>query len=264
MLRSGVRSLLSFAGSDSRGLRDRLFACTKEGIWDVTKKGNSPTCVYTFPTQDLNSGKGISTAFVNLAGAHYLAYCDGTNGYLLYSEKTDSWTQVIQTPDTAWVAATAYTAGDYVVSNGLAYLCTTGGTSQSAWAPSTDYVVGDERANAGIIYKVTHSGTSDTSGGPTGYDAAISDGTVTWKYVSAAGPYGNASAFSDGTCTWSYSPSVSGINPAKFRHVMAWKNRLWFCANNSATAYYLDVSQFAGQAYPINFGARFKIGRAHV
>ena len=28
--RTGVRSILSFAGSDSRGLRDRLFACTKE------------------------------------------------------------------------------------------------------------------------------------------------------------------------------------------------------------------------------------------
>lgn len=156
-LRSGVRSILSFAGSDSRGLKDRLFACTKVGIWDVTVSSAAPTCVYNFEAQDLNSGKGIATAFVNAAGDHYLAYCDGTNGYLLYSEKTDSWTKITQ-----------------------------------------------------------GSGT---------------DGLT-----------------------------ISGANPESFRHVVSWKNRLWFSSNNSATAYYLDIGAFAGTAYPQNFGARFKYG----
>ena len=259
-LRAGVRSILSFAGSDSRGLKDRLFACTKVGIWDVTKKSASPSCVYTFEAQDLNSGKGVSTAFVNAAGDHYLAYCDGTNGYLVYSEKTDAWAKVIETPETAWATGKAYALGDFIVSNGLAYECTGAGTSQAAWLPATDYVVDDLVANGGNLYKCSHAGTSADSGGPTGTERSIADNKATWAYVSVAGPFGNDAAITDATCTWAYSPSVSGANPEAFRHVMSWKNRLWFCSNNSAKAYYLDVGQFAGQSYPINFGARFKYG----
>ena len=108
----GVRSLLSFSGSSDKGLQDRLFACTKEGIWDVTQPTAAPTKVYTFEAQDLTSGKGAGTAFTNVAGEHFYAYCDETNGYLLYRESTGAWTKIIETPTTAWAADTAYTVGN--------------------------------------------------------------------------------------------------------------------------------------------------------
>jgi hypothetical protein len=94
--RTGVRSVLSFSGSSDKGLNDRLFACTKEGIWNVTSKTDAPTLMYTFPAQDMNSGLGVGTAFTNVAGEHFLAYCDGTNGYLLYRESTDDWVKMVQ------------------------------------------------------------------------------------------------------------------------------------------------------------------------
>jgi hypothetical protein len=90
-----VRSIQAFTGSAEDGSRDRLFACTQIGIYDVTTAGAKPL-VYTFPSQTIRSGTGNSTSFVNLNGIHYLAYCDGSNGYLLYTEKTDTWTKVLE------------------------------------------------------------------------------------------------------------------------------------------------------------------------
>jgi hypothetical protein len=161
----GVRSILSFSGSDDRGLQDRLFACTKEGIWDVSKPTSSPVQVYTFEEQNLYSGKGIGTAFTNVAGEHFYAYTDEANGYILYRESTQTWTKIVE--------------------------------------------------GSGI----------------------------------------------DGV-------SIKGANPASFRFVMAWKNRLWFATASSATAVYLPVGQFAGvvdnndveAGGTINFGSRFRYG----
>jgi hypothetical protein len=53
----------------------------------------------------------------------------------------------------------------------------------TAWAATTAYVVGDRRTNANRVYVCTVAGTSAGSGGPTTTDAAITDNTVTWKYV---------------------------------------------------------------------------------
>ncbi len=97
----GVRSILSFAGSSATGLTDRLFACTKEGIWDVTSVTDSPTLVYGTAngddwTEDLTSGRGVGTAFTNIAGEHFYAYCDETNGYLLYRESSDDWIKITE------------------------------------------------------------------------------------------------------------------------------------------------------------------------
>jgi len=55
----------------------------------------------------------------------------------------------------------------------------------AAWAFSTAYFVGDRVVNGGNVYRCTAKGASATSGGPTGTDSAITDGTVTWAY---AGP----------------------------------------------------------------------------
>ena len=95
----GVRSILPFSGSARDGSNDRLWACTSEGIWDCSVSTDAPTLVFPFPDLGLpdgpaEAGRGVGTAFTNVAGDHYYAYCDGAHGYLLYSEKTQAWTQI--------------------------------------------------------------------------------------------------------------------------------------------------------------------------
>lgn len=53
----------------------------------------------------------------------------------------------------------------------------------AAWAASTAYAVGAKVTNGGKAYQATVAGTSAASGGPTGIASAITDGTVTWKYI---------------------------------------------------------------------------------
>jgi hypothetical protein len=170
-VRDGVRTVMSFYGANENN--DRLFACTADGIWDVTTSTASPTRVYTFPIgvyTDANgniikvpgAGVGQHVSFAGITGDHYLAYCDGANGYILYSENSGTWTKV------------------------------TSGTGVGQIEPT------------------------DTAGNP--------------------------------------------VDPGAFRHVMAWKNRLWFTTENSSTAYYLPVNQFAGQVSPWYFGSQFKFG----
>lgn len=83
-----VRSLLAYHGSQPS--KDRLFAMSPTAIEDCTATSTNPPVVHTFGVNDSLSGYGSSTAFSG-PGDRYLAYCDETNGYLLYSESTDSW-----------------------------------------------------------------------------------------------------------------------------------------------------------------------------
>lgn len=53
----------------------------------------------------------------------------------------------------------------------------------TAWAALTAYTVGQLRRNGGVIYQVITAGTSAASGGPTGTDADITDGTVHWSHI---------------------------------------------------------------------------------
>ena len=174
--RDGVRTIIAFYGKVPGG--DRLFACTASGIYDCTSSTDAPTLVYTYPIGTYldqygnvvnPEGVGVMsyTSFVNSNSDHYIAACDGKNGYLLYSEKDAAWTKVVQGSGTGEIAALT------------------------------------------------------SSGGP-------------------------------------------APDPSSFRHVVAWKNRLWFTVEGSSTAYYLPTSTFAGVVNPIYFGARFRYGGALV
>lgn len=55
------------------------------------------------------------------------------------------------------------------------------------WQGTTAYTAGDRVTNNGRIYEAASSGTSASSGGPTGTGTGISDGSVTWDFVSAVG-----------------------------------------------------------------------------
>lgn len=55
----------------------------------------------------------------------------------------------------------------------------------TAWVNTTAYTVGQLRSNSGNIYLCTVAGTSAGSGGPTTTATAITDGSVTWRYIAA-------------------------------------------------------------------------------
>jgi hypothetical protein len=113
----------------------------------------------------------------------------------------------------AWATSTPYAVGQEITNSGNLYTCTVAGTSASSgggptgggtytdgtvtwqyvsaaptpvtsWAASTAYSSGAQVDNNGFLYQANSSGTSGTSGGPIGTGSSISDGTLTWKYVS--------------------------------------------------------------------------------
>jgi hypothetical protein len=53
---------------------------------------------------------------------------------------------------------------------------------------------------------------------------------------------------------------ISGVNPAKFNFVMAWKGRLWFIERDSTRAWYLPPGQLFGIALAYDFGTQFQHG----
>lgn len=86
-----IRTLLGFHGSTAA--KDKLFACTHNGIWDVT--GTSLADLdhaFGVTGAETDAGYGVGRAFTSVDGKHWLLYCDEANGYLAYREDTDAWT----------------------------------------------------------------------------------------------------------------------------------------------------------------------------
>ena len=52
----------------------------------------------------------------------------------------------------------------------------------AAWQASTAYLVRETVTNLGLIYECVTAGTSASSGGPTGTNSEITDGTLTWCF----------------------------------------------------------------------------------
>ncbi|MBN3734647.1 major capsid protein P2 [Burkholderia sp. Tr-20390] len=75
------------------------------------------------------------------------------------------------------------------------------------WAASTAYAVGAQVTNGGNLYKATAAGTSASSGGPSGTSTSITDGGVTWTYVSAAGSVTNVQVRNAGVIIFEGKPS---------------------------------------------------------
>lgn len=87
----GVRTIIPYVGSESG--ENKLFATAEDGIYDITTGGASPSLELAFGTVDTESGYGHWAGMVTTAG-HFLAYCDESNGYKLYTESTGLWTTV--------------------------------------------------------------------------------------------------------------------------------------------------------------------------
>ena len=63
-----------------------------------------------------------------------------------------------------------------------------------------------------------------------------------------------------GTATPSVNFAITGVNPALFIHVAAFKSRLWFVENNSLRAWYLPVLSIGGAANSLDFSSLFNRG----
>jgi hypothetical protein len=68
---------------------------------------------------------------------------------------------------------------------GVRFISPTGMTlsAQTAWAASTGYVVGDVRTNNSQTFYCTTAGTAAATPGPSGTSSAITDGSVTWRFL---------------------------------------------------------------------------------
>jgi hypothetical protein len=77
---------------------------------------------------------------------------------------------------------TYYMNGTYYKNKGTGYTTATISFG-SAWVASTAYTAGQQRTNGGNFYTVVTAGTSDVSGGPTGTGTSITDGTVVWNFA---------------------------------------------------------------------------------
>jgi hypothetical protein len=95
-LDSSVRTVIPFSGGDAG--RDRLFIATASGIYDVTASGAAPVLMMSFGVQGDESGWGVFTAYVTLAG-HFTVYADEANGLYLYTAATDSWSKYAEGTD---------------------------------------------------------------------------------------------------------------------------------------------------------------------
>lgn len=58
------------------------------------------------------------------------------------------------------------------------------GNGYTPWASSTAYTVGQRVSHSSNVYQCTVAGTSGTTG-PSGTGSSITDGTVTWEYITA-------------------------------------------------------------------------------
>lgn len=213
---------LPFSGSHANGSTDRLFATTATGIWQCTTSTGSPSQLVTFLSSSGLAGYGISQVVATLAG-HFLIYCDEENGLYFYSENSTAWTKAIA------------------------------GVTQT-WAVQTDYLIGNRVVNGGNIYICTAAGTSNTTGtGPSGTGTGISDGTVTWDYVSAAVANAIGPSLAD-------QQNGLSIDPADFAFVTVFKNRVWYIEKDTARAWYGEVNAFLGTFTSFDFGLKLQHG----
>ena len=90
-----VRTLIPFEGTTTAG--DRLFACTLEGIYDISTTGNTYTTAggIQWVTRSGLAGNCTYTVYTTIA-EKYLVVCDEVNGLYTYTESTGVWLRVLE------------------------------------------------------------------------------------------------------------------------------------------------------------------------
>jgi hypothetical protein len=88
-----VRTILPYTGSAASGSSDKLFAVTKNGIYDVSASGGSPSLKVSFSSNTADAGYGTFTQYVDESGDDMMFYADGDNGLFKYDPTGDTWAQ---------------------------------------------------------------------------------------------------------------------------------------------------------------------------
>src|SRR5574343_18684 len=89
-LGDGIKTLVPFQDDDSTAPVNRLFACTSDGIYDVTTAGAAPIKVLDFPVKDDKTGWCSWHHYTTVAG-QFVLLCDQSNGYFIYTAATNTW-----------------------------------------------------------------------------------------------------------------------------------------------------------------------------
>lgn len=145
-----VRTIMPFNASNPGN--SKLFAVTRQGIFDVTSGGSeigSP--VREFPAEDSGAGVGVFHTVVNAAG-HFLFYTDEVWGLYIYAESDDTWRAA-------------------------------GVGASEAWTTPRTAVLGERRTNDGGKHYVCTQGGAVGATGPTGIGTGITDGSAEWDYI---------------------------------------------------------------------------------
>jgi hypothetical protein len=108
----GVRTLIAYKGSTAA--KDRLFACTLEGIYNIT----TPAISYSigggddiaWASKTGNAGHCTYTIYTTIADK-FILLCDEVNGLYRYSEASDTWVRVVQGAGVLEITDTAGAAG---------------------------------------------------------------------------------------------------------------------------------------------------------
>lgn len=107
--------------------------------------------------------------------------------------------------------------GDSICAQGIYQPISSSLNNTPQWAANSVYAAGNTIQNNGLPYTCSTGGTSASSGGPTGVNASITDGTVNWKYLA---PTSLRSAnnflywvekFTNGSVRWNQSQGYQGL-----------------------------------------------------
>ena len=96
-----IRTILPYQSQNGDGTKNRLFAVTKDGIFNITIRQAHPTGIpnqtaeIAFGTQTDPAGYGVKCEFTNDASDHFMFYADAVNGIHQYTESTNAWTAVV-------------------------------------------------------------------------------------------------------------------------------------------------------------------------
>ena len=101
--------------------------------------------------------------------------------------------------------------------------------------------------------RITISGA--TANDYNGTYVIIKTGASSFTYVMATTPAANATVVGTYTIT-----GITGVNSNTFSNVNLFKNRLYFCQNNTLSFWYLDVEAISGPATDFALGAFYRNG----
>lgn len=87
-----IRTIIPFSATTA--IADKLFAVSRDGIWDVTAESQiAPPLMVDFTTKSAESGRGVFLQYVDASDDQFIYYADQANGLFRYTGATNTWAQ---------------------------------------------------------------------------------------------------------------------------------------------------------------------------